>query len=138
MKIRRWSALIALAAGVAACAVAPQEKGGEDLTGPYEVVPWNKINSPYYVAMTKDGQVAVSDGVTQKILKYDLNGRMLNGWGSFGPYAGGLWGVHQMSVDSEGNLYVAEVFNGRVQKFRPREGADCRQLIGPIVHSLSR
>ena len=28
---------------LAACAVAPQQKGGEDLTGPYEVVPgWPK------------------------------------------------------------------------------------------------
>ena len=31
---------------------------------------------------------------------------------------GALWGVHGMSVDQEGNLYVAEVDSGRVQKFR--------------------
>lgn len=47
-------------------------------------------------------------------------------------------GVYQMSVDSERNLYVAEVFNGRPQKFRPRAGADPAALIKPLVHSLSR
>jgi hypothetical protein len=34
-------------------------------------------------------------------------------------------------VDQEGNLYIAEVFNGRVQKFRPKAGADPAKLIGP-------
>jgi sugar lactone lactonase YvrE len=108
-----------------------------DLTGRY-LDEWNDIRSPFYVAMTKDGHVAVSDGMTQKILKYDSGGRLLHGWGTFGAYPGQLWGVHQMSVDSEGNLYVAEVFNGRPQKFRPKPGADRRLLIGQIVHSLSR
>lgn len=108
-----------------------------NLNGQY-VDEWNDIRSPYYVAMTRDGHVAVSDGVTQKILKYDLNGRLLNGWGSFGAFAGGLWGAHQLSVDSEGNLYVAEVFNGRVQKFRPRQDANRAHLLREIVHSLSR
>jgi hypothetical protein len=28
-----------------------------------------------------------------------------------------------MSVDQEGNLYLAEVNNGRARKFRPRAGA---------------
>jgi hypothetical protein len=38
--------------------------------------------------------------------------------------------VHQFSVDQENNLYVAEVFNGRAQKFRPRKGADPAKLTG--------
>ena len=88
--------------------------------------------------MTKDGHVAVSDGMTQKILKYDTSGKLQHGWGTFGAYPGQLWGVHQMSVDSEGNLYVAEVFNGRPQKFRPKPDADRNQLFGQLVHSLSR
>jgi sugar lactone lactonase YvrE len=44
--------------------------------------------------------------------------------------------MRQMSVDSEGNLYVAEVFNGRVQKFRPKPGADPATLIRETTHSL--
>jgi sugar lactone lactonase YvrE len=108
-----------------------------DLNGKY-IEEWNNIRSPYYLALSKDGQLIVSDGVTQKILKYDLNGNLLYGWGTFGPFPGGIWGVHQVSVDSEGNLYVAEVFNGRVQKFRPKPGADRAKLAGQTVHSLTR
>jgi hypothetical protein len=62
-----------------------------------------------------------------------------------GPYevrpqlaAGGLWGVHQVSVDSEGNLYLAEVFNGRVQKLRPKAGAERARLVAQTTHSLTR
>ena len=39
-----------------------------------------------------------------------------------------------MSVDQEGNLYVAEVFNGRAQKFRPRPGANPDYLIPPPAY----
>ena len=79
-----------------------------------------------------------SDGLTQKILKYDLNGKLLHGWGTFGAFPGGLWGVHQINVDSEGNLYLAEVFNGRVQKFRPKPGAERARLIAQTTHSLTK
>ena len=44
-----------------------------------------------------------------------------------------LWGVHGMSVDQEGNLYVAEVDSGRVQKFRPRKGANPDYLVSKPV-----
>jgi sugar lactone lactonase YvrE len=35
-----------------------------------------------------------------------------------------------MTVDQDGNLYVAEVFSGRVQKFRPKSGADPGKIVG--------
>jgi len=108
-----------------------------DLAGKY-IEEWNNIRSPYYLALSKDQELIVSDGVTQKILKYDLNGKLLHGWGTFGPFPGGLWGVHQVSVDSEGNLYLAEVFNGRVQKLRPKPSTDRARLISQTTHSLSR
>ena len=33
------------------------------------------------------------------------------------------------SAISQGNLYIAETFGGRVQKFRPKEGADPAKLM---------
>ncbi|TMA97639.1 MAG: hypothetical protein E6J74_04495 [Deltaproteobacteria bacterium] len=90
------------------------------------------------MALTKEQALVVSDGVTQKILKYDLNGKLLHGWGTFGAFPGGLWGVHQVSVDSEGNLYLAEVFNGRVQKLRPKAGGERARLVAQTTHSLTR
>ena len=35
-----------------------------------------------------------------------------------------------MTVDQEGNLYLAEVFGGRVAKFHPKQGADPAKIVG--------
>jgi hypothetical protein len=73
----------------------------------------------------------MSDGHgTFKILKYNLDGKMLYSWGTFGGNPGEIWGVHEFSTDQQGNLFTAEVFNGRAQKFRPRQGADPTLLVG--------
>jgi hypothetical protein len=39
--------------------------------------------------------------------------------------------VHEFGADTEGNLYTAEVFGGRSQKFRPRAGADATHIYRP-------
>lgn len=91
---------------------------------------WPNIRRPYAVHMSDDQHLWVSDGITQKFLKFDLNGRLLYSWGTFGAFPGGFWGVHQFSVDSEGNLYTADVHVGRPQKFKPKPGADPSKLIG--------
>ena len=90
---------------------------------------WPNIKSPYFLRLSQDQHIWVSDGVTQKLLKYDLNGKFLDSWGTFGIFPGALWGPHQFSVDSDGNFYVAEVFNGRAQKFRPKSNADPEALV---------
>jgi len=87
-------------------------------------------SSPYFHMITADQMLWVSDGGTQRIVKYDLKGNYLYGWGGPGGHQGAFEGPHQFTVDQEGNLYVAEVFNGRVQKFRPKPGADKNKLIG--------
>jgi hypothetical protein len=87
-------------------------------------------SSPYAHLITTDQALWVSDGGTHRVLRYDLNGKYLYGWGAPGGYVGGLNGPHSITVDQEGNLYLAEVFNGRVQKFRPKPGADRAKLVG--------
>ena len=95
---------------------------------------WN-IRYPYYIYMSNDQHLWVSDGAINKVLKYDLNGRLLYSWGSYGNYPGGFWGLHQFSVDSENNLYTADVHVGRLQKLRPRPGAHPAQLVGQRVQA---
>jgi hypothetical protein len=63
-------------------------------------------------------------------LEHDLNGKLLYSWGTYGSFPGQFWGVHQFAVDSAGNVYAAETFGGRTQKFRPKKGADPATLIG--------
>jgi hypothetical protein len=72
------------------------------------------------------------------VLEYDQNGTLLYYWGTYGMFPGGFWEIHQMSVDSEGNLYGADSFGGRVQKFRPRAGADRAKLIGAPPPLMTR
>ena len=74
--------------------------------------------------VTSDRKLWAADQGTHKILGYDLEGHFLYSWGSWGEYPGGMWGVHGMSTDQEGNLYVAEVNNGRIQKYSPAEGCE--------------
>jgi len=87
-------------------------------------------SSPYAHIITTDQHIWMSDGGTNRILKYDLNGKYLYGWGAPGGQPGQFAGPHQITVDQDGNLYLAEVFNGRVQKFRPKKGADPAKLVG--------
>ena len=80
--------------------------------------------------VTSDRKLWAADQGTHKILGYDLQGHFLYSWGSWGEYPGGMWGVHGLVTDQEGNFYVAEVNNGRVQKFRPRQGANPEFVVG--------
>lgn len=98
---------------------------------------WPNIRFPLSVGMSKDQHLWVNDGLAQKFLKFDLNGRLLYSWGTFGGEPGQLWGTHAFSIDSEGNLYTAEVWGGRPQKFRPKRGADPSKLIGALFNTTT-
>jgi len=92
-------------------------------------------SSLHLVQIGADRTLVTFDRNTHKMLKYDLEGHLLYAWGTVGDFPGTVWGVHGISTDQEGNLYVAEVDAGRFQKFRPRAGADPTTLIGKPVYS---
>ena len=83
--------------------------------------------------ITSDRHLWAADRGTSKILKYDLDGNFLYAFGTWGDFPGGMWGVHGLSVDPDGNFYVAEVDSGRAQKYRPRPGANPAFLLGRPV-----
>jgi sugar lactone lactonase YvrE len=102
-----------------------------DENGKYlDMIPTGVRSSPYTHLITTDQSLWFADGGTNRIVKYDLNGHYLYGWGGPGGQPGQFNGPHSMTVDQDGNLYLAEVFNGRVQKFRPKPGADPAKLVG--------
>jgi peptidylamidoglycolate lyase len=90
---------------------------------------WPDIRRAYAIHLTHDRHIWISDGITQKFVKFDLQGRLLYSWGTFGLMPGGFWGVHQFSVDDEGSLYTADAHIGRPQKFVPRKDADRSKLV---------
>jgi sugar lactone lactonase YvrE len=99
-----------------------------------------KINvspsSLHMVEIGEDGTVATFDRNTHKMLKYTLDGKLVYAWGTIGDFPGTVWGVHGISTDREGNLYVAEVDSGRFQKFTPRPGANPAYLISKPVKAV--
>jgi NHL repeat-containing protein len=103
---------------------------------------WPNLRFPNHIIVTADQQqVWVSDGTNARILKYDMNGKLLYWWGVYGTAPGTFWEMHQFSVDAEGNLYAADSFGGRTQKFRPKPGADRTKLVGaplPLASPATR
>mgnify|MGYP001467126429 CR=1 FL=1 len=85
--------------------------------------------------ITDDGYLWAADRGTNKILKFDLDGNFLYSWGTWGDFPGGMWGVHGMSVDEDGNFYISEVDNGGFQKYSPRNGANPDYLVGQPIRS---
>jgi sugar lactone lactonase YvrE len=97
---------------------------------------WPDLASPYYLLMSRDQHLWIADGHVNRFSKYDLKGKFLYGWGVSATFRNGdqpgfFDGPHQHSVDQEHNLYVAEVYGGRAQKFRPRKGADPAKVMQP-------
>ena len=97
---------------------------------------WYVGDSPtdlHLIYIGQDRALWAFDRGTNKMIKYDLQGHYLYSWGTFGDFPGGLWGIHGINVDPEGNFYSAEVDGGRLQKFKPRAGANPEFLISKPV-----
>ena len=89
----------------------------------------------HLIYLGADRSLWAFDRGTSKMLKYDLEGHFLYSFGTWGDFPGGFWGVHGFSTDQDGNFYVAEVDNGRVQKFRPRAGVNPAFLVSKPVYA---
>lgn len=72
------------------------------------------------VKVSEEGLVYITDGYTNsRVLVYDLNGNKIREWGSHGMGPGEFRIPHAIAVGPDGNIYVADFQNGRVQIFTP-------------------
>lgn len=70
------------------------------------------------LAFAKSGHVFVSDGYCNaRVIEYDAAGRKLREWGKHGTGPGEFNVVHSIAIGPQGNLYVADRENGRLQWF---------------------
>lgn len=79
---------------------------------------WTDVGSPwglYYAS--KENAIYMCDGYTNRIVKLNLDGQIQGVLGSYGKAPGKLDFVHNIAVDSRGDIYVAEIKNWRIQKF---------------------
>ena len=119
---------------------------------------WPDIHDPVAIMVDVNDFVWVLDATLNRILKYNMDGQLLDYFGTYGEVSslgrpgftcstdeaitdagldpdhtgacGGFSLPHQMSVDSEGNVYVAQFGGPWIDKYIPKPGADPSRLIG--------
>jgi DNA-binding beta-propeller fold protein YncE len=90
------------------------------------------VRHPTFLTVSNDDKsVWVASGTEDRMVKYDMNGKLQTYWGTPGNFAGALDNPHGYSVDPAGDLYIADSFNDRVQKFVPRADGDKARLVSP-------
>jgi len=84
------------------------------------------LNNPRNLALAPDGSLFALDTGNHQVLHYSPSGELLNSWGSFSGTENETiptgtfnepWGI---DVGPEGNVYVADTWNHRIQKFTPQ------------------
>lgn len=81
------------------------------------------LNGPRGIAIGPNGEIYIADTFNSRIVKVDAAGKLLATWGSRTPDGqtpsapGTFVEPWDVAVDNEGNVFVADTWNHRVQKF---------------------
>ena len=76
------------------------------------------FNLPTDIAVNDDGSFYVSDGYgNSRVVKFSATGKYLFEWGRHGNKPGEFDIPHAITLDSKGNVYVADRENNRIQVF---------------------
>ena len=83
----------------------------------------NLFRCPSDVVVAPNGDIFVGDGHnhghggSNRIVRFDKNGRFLASWGKAGSGPGEFHGIHALAMDSRGRLFVGDRANQRIQVF---------------------
>jgi len=84
-----------------------------------------QLNYPTDVAIGHNGLLYIADGYNDRVQVFGSNGEFLHKWGGpfasniFGPFNGWFATVTGITVGPNNNIFVADFYNDRVQKFAP-------------------
>jgi DNA-binding beta-propeller fold protein YncE len=81
---------------------------------------WGHAGAPWGLHITQDQTLYMADGYNNRVLKLNLEGKILGSFGAPGKLPGQFSYAHHLSVGSDGAIYTAEILNWRAQKFVPR------------------
>jgi peptidylamidoglycolate lyase len=94
------------------------------------------FNRPTDIAVCRDGSFYVSDGYrNSRVVKFSADGHYLFEWGSKGSKPGQFDIPHAIDIDRQGNVYVADRENKRVQMF-DSAGHFLQQWADPSINKL--
>jgi sugar lactone lactonase YvrE len=81
--------------------------------------PGSTFNRPTDVAWDKAGNIYIADGLgtTNRVAKFDKDGKFIRQWGSTGTADGQFAGVKALAIDARDNVYVADIGNKRIEVF---------------------
>jgi DNA-binding beta-propeller fold protein YncE len=81
--------------------------------------PGSTFSQPSDVAWDRAGNIYIADGVgtTNRVAKFDKDGKFIRQWGSTGSEPGQFNGVKALAIDAQGNVYAADPGNKRIQVF---------------------
>ena len=78
------------------------------------------------IAVSNDGKVYVSDTWNHRVEVFDEDGNYLSEFGAFADaqadataFPGHFWGPRDLLIGADGNIYVSDTGNKRIQKFSP-------------------
>lgn len=87
---------------------------------------WGTFNRPADVAWDNNGNTFIADGYgNSRVVKVDKDGKWLKQWGSRGTEPGQFNILHTIANDAQGNIYIGDRTNRRIQVFDP-EGKPLR------------
>ncbi len=83
-----------------------------------------QFSEPWGIAVGPDGTVYVADTWNHRVQSFTPTGEFKNSFGAFAnvqhdaqDQPGTFWGPRDIAIDAEGNLYVTDTGNKRIQKF---------------------
>jgi predicted membrane-bound mannosyltransferase/DNA-binding beta-propeller fold protein YncE len=118
-----WDAGIGGASVASRDPVSPLDQVFQSLTPLTNFGPADSLNGPRGISIAPDGSVYVADTGNSRIVHYDPNGTLLSIIGQPASQndssSGTLFQPWGLEVASNGNIYVADTWNHRVQVFSP-------------------
>ena len=78
---------------------------------------WTHVGAPWGLEITPDQHIYMSDGYANRVLKLDLEGKILGALGETGRDPGQFRLVHHIAIGNNEEIYATEIVNWRVQKF---------------------
>ncbi|GAB4486142.1 MAG: hypothetical protein Fur0016_05950 [Anaerolineales bacterium] len=76
----------------------------------------NLENKPY-IAISKDGNVFITDPEGYRVIQFDSNGEFVQLWGTFGVGPENFGLASGIAIDKDGHIWVTDAGNGRVMRF---------------------